>query len=87
MFTIREDEDLDPPSDDQDPEEADEDPAPPLQDIESSDDESSAGDWAELEEFDEPYMGRLAKDNDFFGSIWEACLLTEENPLEGAGPS
>jgi hypothetical protein len=86
LFTIREDEDLDPPSDDQDPEEADEDPAPPLQDIESSDDESSAGDWAELEEFDEPYMGRLAKDDDFFGSIREACLLTEENPLEGAGP-
>lgn len=85
LYAIREDEVLDPPSDDQGLDaEGHEENVPPLQ--EDSDDESSLGDWDDLEKFEEPYMGRLADDDDFFGSIREVHLLTEENPLEGAGP-
>lgn len=53
---------------------------------EDSDGESSAGEWLELADYDEPHMGCLAGNDDFFGSIRRVPSTMEENPLEGAGP-
>lgn len=74
LYIMREDKDLNPLSDHHLPDELEENSVSALQETDMSDNESSAGEWAELADLDEPYMGHLANDNDFFGSIQEVHL-------------
>ena len=41
--------------------------------MDNSDKESSDGEYADLDDYDKPYMGRLEEEDDFFGAI----LLTK----------
>ena len=59
--------------------------------MDNLDKESSDGEYANLNDYDEPYMGRLEKDDDFFGAMSLTKPFTETgsvmDPMEGAGPT
>ena len=59
--------------------------------MDNSDKESSDGEYVDLDDYDEPYMGRLEEDDDFFGAISLTKPFTETgsvmDPMEGAGPA
>ena len=95
LFAIREDDSIEdsehpnvPPPEDEDEVN---DPIPELLEMDNSDKESSDGEYADLDDYDEPYMGRLEEDDDFFGAISLTKPFAETDsvmdPMEGAGPA
>ena len=76
LFAIREDDSLEDPEHPNapPPEDGDEvnDPTPELLEVDNSDKESSDSEYADLDDYDKPYMGRLEEDDDFFGAIYHS---------------